>query len=86
MPAALDFDASESADPIASPVFALGVPEQRGPDTSIWRDLSSDPDHAIGGSYASAGAPAFAGISGLTAPGEGPNGSPRPKSRLVSAR
>ena len=73
-PAAPEYEIASPADPIEAPVFALAAPDQPVPETSIWRDLSSEPDRSFGGSYASAGAPAFAGISEPIAPAEGPNG------------
>ncbi len=74
VPVAPDYGMAESGDPIAAPVFALAAPEDRGPATSIWRDFSSESHGLMGGAYAAAGVPAFAGMSEPAAPAEGPNG------------
>ena len=73
--AAPEYSVTEFADPIAAPVFALAAPDDRGPETSIWRDPISESSRSFGGSYASAGTPAFGGITEAMVPAEGPNGS-----------
>lgn len=78
-PAAPDYAVAGSADPIEGTLFALAAPAQAAPETSSWSDFSSEPSHSIAGayasgSYASAGAPAFAGSTEPAAPAEGPNG------------
>ena len=69
-----EYAVAGSAVTIQAPVFALAAPAPEGPETSIWPDQQSEQYRSIAGSYASAGAPAFAGLGEAMAPAEGPNG------------
>lgn len=72
--AAPEYAVSEYNDPIKAAVLTLAAADRPSPETSIWPDQRSEQYRAVGSSYASPSAPAFAGISEPMAPAEGPNG------------